>query len=375
MLVNTFIPRLTLGKNKTTPVRADRNCPVKLLRTYPSDVVQFGNSHSVQGHIDAIFSRLKKPETSAEIVGEIDKLHTAEQKTAFVQSFCDETGFPNLAEVSKRIEDHAREVTQKAAEQSGVRVLYSGYNSTCSVGKDCALPGSDIDGWFTIIDGNEDDKGKFLGKVKELTNPLLLSVTGSRTDDRPDVVTKDEFFGSLKIADDVFKSSKEMQGKTANYQRNIDALHTDWTQAGEFNIDLARSIQYDKDKTPMVRAALVCEILKNGRHFTPRLEEPIISDNPLYQFSNTQQMQKHQKTLKDKHLRRLEELAKFGTMSTDEKFDLVKSIIRLTFKSNRNALYTEATEQQHGGLFKSYAHGNMDALFKKLLSKAHGGIG
>lgn len=358
-----------------TPTNKQTQQAIPQSKAIPKDQLTFTHSLPTE-----IISQLKNPKTGPEIINKIEKITSKEDKVQFIKNFCKETGFPKLDTVSKKIEDHTLDITEKAAKESNVKVLYSGYNSTCSVGKNCALPGSDIDTWFTIIDGTEEEKGKFLGKIQELANPLLLSVTKSRTDDYPDAITKKEFLESLKVADDIFKASAKLQKKVAIYENNLNNLYEDWTKAGEFNIDFARSLKNDKDKTPIaVRAALVTEIMRNGKPFIQAFEKAdkdTITNSCLYKYSNTQQMKMHKSTLKDKHLRRLEEAKKFNDLNTDEKFNLIKNIIALTFKDNRNKLYTETSSEfdQNANLFKSYACGNMGDMFKYLLSKEHGGI-
>ncbi len=98
-----------------------------------------------------------------------------------------------------------------------------------------------------------------------------------------------------------------MQDKSSQYTETLITLHTDWIKAGKFNIDLAREIKHDWDKTPMVRTALVTEIMRDGKSFIDAFEDQDrekITNSCLYRYSNTQQMKMHKETLKDKHFKR-----------------------------------------------------------------------
>lgn len=71
---------------------------------------------------------------------------------AIVQGFMERTGFPDLAEVSRRIEANALQAINRFAAEFNFKILYSGYDGACSVARQRALPGSDIDHWVLLAE-------------------------------------------------------------------------------------------------------------------------------------------------------------------------------------------------------------------------------
>ena len=321
--------------------------------------------------VNEIFNRLSNPDCDSSILNTLDTLNTKE-KRQFVKKYQEITGFPNLKKVSATIEQHAKESIEKAAKECGVKVLMSGYNNTCSVGKGKALPGSDIDGWFSVVDGNEQQKWDVYNKLKENVNPLILSVLHTRTDDLPEVITKEELFKSLNETQQAFDNTPELQSSDseAKYNSKLNTLYEDWTKAGEFNIELAKKVP-DSAKTPMLRAGFVVEVLRDGKMFINDFnhdDDHMIKNSCMYKYSNSQQIKMHQHTVKEKHLQREKLLEGFEHKNADEQFDIVKSVIQMSFRDVRNSV-----KDEHNIMFKNHGCGNMSDLMRKLLSKEHGG--
>jgi len=105
-----------------------------------------------------------------------------------VRQYLDKTGFPDLKEVSRRIEAHALECMWKAAKETGVEVLYSGYKGDCSIGKGIALPGSDLDEWTILLRCSEEEKQRFQDALLDKIDPDLMHVTHDSLEHR--VVTE-----------------------------------------------------------------------------------------------------------------------------------------------------------------------------------------
>jgi hypothetical protein len=97
-------------------------------------------------------------------------------KKLYTKDFKDRTGFPNLTEVSKRIEQHAVQSLTAAANETGVEVLYSGYDNSCSVGRSVALPGSDLDGWSILIRGTKEDKQRLFRSITDKLDPAVFDL-------------------------------------------------------------------------------------------------------------------------------------------------------------------------------------------------------
>ncbi len=141
------------GSHFTTPIPSHSN-PVK-----------FGSGNAITQWLGGL------------LMGSIDSENISPwAKRMYIQKYQKETGFPNLALISQKIEQHARDVILQASRDTGVPVIWSGYVIHSSVAKHRALPGSDLDEWLLLIRGNEEDKQRFLKKASSLINPQLMRV-------------------------------------------------------------------------------------------------------------------------------------------------------------------------------------------------------
>jgi hypothetical protein len=112
---------------------------------------------------------------SREVGSYLDRLSCAE-KQIYISTYCAETGFPNLKQVSNNILDHATLSICKVAEQMNVPLLYIGYDPTCSVGTGLAIPGSDIDGGTILIEDETDDVREFERMLISTQDPRLINI-------------------------------------------------------------------------------------------------------------------------------------------------------------------------------------------------------
>lgn len=91
-----------------------------------------------------------------------------------LESYLTRTGFSDTQETSRRIEAHAIQKLNEAAQSVGVEILYSGYNKSCSVGRGEALPGSDLDHWIILYRGNDAQKQALVRALYDKLDPELM---------------------------------------------------------------------------------------------------------------------------------------------------------------------------------------------------------
>lgn len=108
----------------------------------------------------------------------LDKLKSPVEQKKFIKYYQSFTGFPDYNGISARMIREAQKSLKSAEKLTSLncgeddsRLLWSGYNMTCSVGRGYALPGSDIDGWNVIIKGTGD-----LKKDNELTKSFRKNI-------------------------------------------------------------------------------------------------------------------------------------------------------------------------------------------------------
>ncbi|MGE0491103.1 MAG: hypothetical protein AB7S38_17985 [Vulcanimicrobiota bacterium] len=88
------------------------------------------------------------------------------------------TGFPDLQLVSHRMLDHVRDSLKAAAKETGIPVLYAGYDPYCSVGRGLALPKSDVDFLHIIIADGQDKERFFASFQQALAKEPLVDLQG-----------------------------------------------------------------------------------------------------------------------------------------------------------------------------------------------------
>lgn len=95
----------------------------------------------------------------------------------YIQQFQNATGFPKLEQVSQRIMTHALDALEKSASEVGnIKIKYSGYDRSCSVGRSLSLPGSDLDGWNVVYEGPKEAAIPLRNRVVCRLDPNLMDV-------------------------------------------------------------------------------------------------------------------------------------------------------------------------------------------------------
>lgn len=105
----------------------------------------------------------------------VDALSEFERK-AYIARFCQETGFPNTADTSRRILSHVTSAIAGVASSLDLTIAYAGYANTCSVGKGLALPGSDMDFITIAVRDENDDFSEFHRHLTKTLNPRLTDI-------------------------------------------------------------------------------------------------------------------------------------------------------------------------------------------------------
>ena len=130
----------------------------------------------------------------------LDRLDYSSDKRQFINFYENLTGFPNLRKVAQKIRGTfvgAVEKAQKDLYWNRFNVVLAGFDGVCSVGRDKAFPGSDLDKAYVILEGSGTSQGdietvnKFKGKLWEYTDQRLLSYNHDEAA-FPQVYTKEQ---------------------------------------------------------------------------------------------------------------------------------------------------------------------------------------
>lgn len=289
-------------------------------------------------------------------------------KQAFITAYCEKTGFPDQKRTSCLIDENVSQALKKAQKQTDIKVLFAGYNPTCSVGIGTALPGSDLDTLFVCID-KDGNKKVFKNALKQNVDPLLCSMMYHRTDDLPDIVSAAELKKSIELANDIFEQNG-LSARSQSYSKILQKPQEDWVVAGSYNLDVNQFVP-DNEKTPLLRAGLLMEIMRDGNILVNDFDNETNSyfkDSCAYKYTNMQQMGTYKQVpIKQKHHDRINNLKNFESLETDEKLELIFDIIKLSVKDLKSGI-SEANCWLRNA---SNVCGNMEDMIQPLLSSQH----
>ena len=299
----------------------------------------------------------------------LDKLTSYIDKASFVEKYCEFTKFPNLKEISDKIDATFTTCINNIARnfncsyRSDYEILDSGYDPTCSLGLRKSFPGSDLDKGYIILKGvnsdseNETIVNNFKGALWEDLDQRIVSLNHENT--FPSVYTKKQVIDKLNKYN---KSAKyaglsflgEVTGKLIFTPLTFfDALEkycqkpyttTEPYDAALFNRRVAfltRSNEREDVKNFAFFIETVWENVKSPAHRKDSELVREVRNSPFACFSNVTQMSAWKRKIAGGYmkskLRNREQLEKeFSSMSTETKYDLVKDVIKYATDEQSN---------------------------------------
>ena len=306
----------------------------------------------------------------------LDRLTSYNDKSGFVEKYCEFTRFPNLRDVSNKIDDTFKSCIRGISlylnskfGTSDFDIIDSGYDPTCSLGLRKAFPGSDLDKGYIILKGSdfaykdENIVNDFKGELWEKLDQRIVSL--NHPDTYPSVYTKNQIKTILEFLDEktncIGNNTKIKAGIGTFTALSIGALfgpigiiggaaiaglllgasskndenNTNPYEAGKFNIKIAEKINNPKDREQAKNFAFFIEIVMANLKKNPKYDSIFdrIKNSPFVENSNVTQVEAWQKKIAGGYmktkLRRRENLeSDFYKMTTDTKYDLVKDIIK-----------------------------------------------
>lgn len=293
-----------------------------------------------------------------DIFSQLDNLTTKGQK-AFVREYCEMTGFPDIKKVSQNIEDEIIAKINQMSKKGKNKVLFAGYDANCSVGRRMALPGSDCDGLFVVMENrcNENVNCMVLG---DSINQRLVETTGKHY---PEVWSFEDMKEAINQVEDIFSRHLKMfPQKLEQYKSLLTYDGKDFIRAAQFNVDVADLIENKFQKDMACRAAFFVEYLRAGKILLNNMDSDkirFIKNSALYRFSNVTRQEAFQKEVKPKLQNRIRLAHDFSDMSGREQFEMCRNIM----KSSCGVMLEETKD-----FFKNFDMGNINALYKKITS-------
>ncbi len=307
----------------------------------------------------------------------LERVTVPSEQKKFVEYYKNLTGFPNLAETSKRIKQEfvnaitaATDILNRRFYTDKFNIVQAGYDGVCSVGRQKALPGSDIDKAYVIIKGGnsyeaEELVNQFKGQIWENTDQRILSYNH---DDAafPQVYTKDQLTELLKAADaQVFPIARALRdyyypqftfggvfiGSGSQYYINklskhfLDlqtAYNPDYIKANEFYIKLCKNFpKRNSDRIDLVSPSReniknIGFVLESMREGEVLVGERLYFNSPTYNFTNLSQLKalKTRGDVKPKRVSREKLIKEFDSWDTHKQYRFIKTLIHGSCANN-----------------------------------------
>lgn len=352
-----------------------KNLSVKNIQIMPS-CIYFGKSSSFnpKNFLDSIRYENAEKEYSNGIhpnkegIEKLSKLQglSLYEKKLFVDEFCKETGFPSCYAVKQNIEKEIINGITELSKEADFDVKFIGYDKNSSLGRNLALPGSDCDALFYIIDPKDNKEPWFAGMIRwNLKDRINQRILCTHAGGLPEVLTETYIEDGLKLADEALKKCGFTSSDYKRFMENINDDSNDFVKSAEFNIRLAKQVPKENDcKTQYYKTAMLCELIRSGVMLQNNLSSDLIEKirkSPLYKYSNLMKQDGLSSKLKDKHIKRQSLYKDFKQMDTEEQFKLVTDLIKVSFM-----LPVEGTNEHY---FANYgAMGNIVDMYTEILS-------
>ncbi len=298
---------------------------------------------------------------------ELDDLSLVEKKN-FVQVFCEETGFPDLDKVRANAEKEIQTQIHQLARKNDFDVKFIAYDQNCSLGRGVALPGSDCDALFMIIDEKGNKPSWFSGAMrwqfKDDVNQRILSTPAGGL---PEVLSTEYIEQGLELSNKAFKKAKFTSRDMKRFELNLNDSSNNFVRSAEFNIRLAEHIpNNDEIRTQAYKTAMLVELLRDGviieNDFSAEFLDKI-KQSPLYKYSNLMKQQGLGHTAKEKYIQREKMAHNFKNMNVSEQFSIVRDMIHASFqlKDIQNPQYFLNSDLNGGNIM-----GNILEMYDKV---------
>ncbi|MBQ9246341.1 hypothetical protein IJ182_08755 [bacterium] len=295
----------------------------------------------------------------------LDEVKTDREKEKFISHFRQVTGFPILKDSTKKILDEYERVLRLASKEmdyargtnpsknSTDGILMAGYDEFCSVGQGSALPGSDLDKAFAIVEGPAsgymEDKtfsDRVKGHIWNNIDNRIMSV--NHLSAFPNIMTFNELKDTIDKAD--YYASKFMEPKDVGYFGYQRLYNPYPVPASRFNIWLSQRIPSKEERYEMKNLAYVVESMRDGEKmdFAPYYNNQdiynLMANSMFCNCSNIIQSRPMQDSY-DMHtedstkskLKARKQLEKeFDGLPTKEQYEIVNDVIRSMSGDSKN---------------------------------------
>lgn len=298
----------------------------------------------------------------------LDRVTSPTEKRKFINYYNNLTGFPNLAEVSSKIKTEFTNAVSKAVTtakyfsslEKSFDVVRAGYNDTCSVGRNRAFPGSDIDGAYIILRGTDNpeiDKSiidSFKRHLWNSTDQRILSYNHEAA--FPQIYTMNQVEKLLSVVNEKTRNLN-ISADFSRFQNLMSHYHSDYVEANPFFIKLCKQFPNkttsdldisNPSKENIKNFGFFIETLGRGRYFQvlhdtsgDSLVSKVFSSD-AYKLTNLSQIHALDNcSPKGKILARGALENNFNNWSVDTQYDFVKTMIKASCGENERDKFPE----------------------------------
>lgn len=286
----------------------------------------------------------------------LDDLICREDKKNFVEYYKSLTGFPDLKNVSEKIEqEFIVGIKKSCAEVYGAECIAAGYDETCSVGKRKAFPGSDLDKSFIILKGSSsnnlrDDENlvnQFKARLWENVDQRILSFNHDIS--FPSVYTDNQLY---KLLNEIRNTTEGININKTYLKKLMEEEFVDLKRASMYNIEVSKYFPVEADlgklsKEDVKNLGYVVEAIREGRWVISSFEGDLMKNSfemnsEFYNYSNVAQMRAMKKAVfegrenKTKILLRNNMEQKFNRWNEEKQFDFIKTLIKYSCEDNNS---------------------------------------
>lgn len=313
----------------------------------------------------------------------LELLNNKRDKFKFIEYFKEFTGFPNLKNCSQKILNEFKRVLNIVTKQNNTILLLGGYDDYCSVGFNSALPGSDLDKGYAVIQKisnssniniQENFSNQVKGSIWDNIDNRLMSVNHCAA--FPNIVTNVELDSKLDKYDKF--ASLFVNLKNFDLFRKERMYNENPISGSKFNIWLSERIFDKNDKIGAKNLAYIVETIRDCTRFF--LNEAYMDDltnkmnNSLFSWCSNvnQNFAMRYKTdysdIKKTKLKARERIQEeFDKWDINKQYELVKDIIRSMSGDNKNPEFNDifySKTNRHRLLINDILCGDVDCTFE-----------
>ncbi len=295
------------------------------------------------------------------------------EKEEMVKSFENLTGFFDFKKIKEKADKEIVSSVYKLLDMHDPLnhddLKFIGYDRNCSLGRSLAMPGSDADALYIIVDDSKSDNkwitAQMRWELKDIVNQRILSTPANHL---PEVLSVKFLEKGLKLADEAYSKADFSSEDLSQFEQNLHNSSKDFVKCGDFNIRLAELLPDDtQTRDEFYKTAMLVELIRNGEILINNLPKEFIKKvkaSPLYKYSNLVRQEGLKDSEKYKYQTRKKLQKDYQKGNIDTKFAIIKELIKENYNSGSDKNNSMFSNTQENGLD---AMGNINEMWDRIM--------